>query len=177
MGLLAAALDAFEDKNAKPDELIKSGSLRTTRGAALVAFSVVAIMVLLNQFAPEVAGLDQLTAAQKFFGAIAIGFAWVVTVAADSIARGLASARSSTAAASYASALGELATQSDKMQAFRVFQPPLPVELSDKHADDEKGWLVVGSALRNSALQLCIVKGDKVEWRQAGDGHVHWKSM
>jgi hypothetical protein len=179
MGLLTATLDAFEDENAKETDLIKSGTLRTTRGTALVAVSVVSIMALLNELAPEVTGLDDLSAEQKFNGAIAIGFIWAITSAADALARGLAAAPSTTAASSdpaaaYAVAMDSISSGTVLAHSFRVINPPLPAQLIDKEANDESGWLVVASAIRAQGIEFCVVKGAQVEWRSPADRGLRW---
>lgn len=180
MGLLATVLDAFDDDKVKDNDIIKSGTLRTTRATALVAVSVVAIMALLNELAPSVAGLDELTAAQKFFGAISIGFIWSITAAADALSRGLAAGASSSAtqhANAYAAVLQNVAADEATSLGFRIIDPPLQVRLTDKAGDDaERGWLAVATALKGNEAQVCLVKENDVEWRSSRDKHIKWQS-
>jgi len=178
MGLLATVLDTFADESSKGDTLIKSGSLRTTRATALLAASVVATMAMFNELAPEVLGLDAVTPAQKFAGALAVGFIWSIGSSADALARGIAAAgggrRAAVEAASYAVALAEITTEQTASHGLRVLQPPLTARLVDKEDKDEPGWLAVAAAVRPTGLEVCFVKGDTVEWRSAGDRHVRW---
>lgn len=174
MALLATVLDAFESKDAKPDDLIKSGTLRTTRATALVALSVFSIMVLLDQFAPQVTWIADLESNEKFFGSIAIGFIWALTASADSLSRGIAAAGTPPRPAGYAVAMQDIARSQDVRNGFRAIQPPLDVVLRDKLGSDEIGWLVVASAVTASGCEFCCIKGDHVEWRRWDDPDVMW---
>lgn len=178
MGLLATVLDKFEDDSSKDDVLIKSGTLRTTRATALVAVSVVATMALFNELAPEALGLDKVTPAQKFAGAIAVGFIWSIGSAADALARGIAATGKrevpSAEAAAYSVALSDVAADVTVSHGFRVLEPPLSVKLDDKAGEDELGWLAVATAIRAEGLQICLAKQDTVEWRSARDKNIKW---
>jgi hypothetical protein len=122
--------------------------------------------------------LDIVSPAQKFAGAIAVGFIWSIGAAADALARGMAAAGSGATsgakAAAYSVALSHIAADVTVSHGFRVLDPPLTVSLSDKIANDEKDWLAVATAVRSNGLEICVVKGDKVEWRQARDKNVRW---
>ena len=178
MGLLQTTLDAFEDPSVKDDSLIKSGTLRTTRATALIAVSVVATMALFNEFAPSAFGLDDVSAPQKFAGAIAVGFIWAIGSAADALARGIATigdgSRSTTVAAAYAVALEEITQKQELAHGLRVLQPPLHAKLIDKPAAEEVGWLAVATAIRPGGIEICFVKGDEVDWRSARDRGIKW---
>jgi len=177
MALLKTVLDAFEDKDAKPDELIKTGTLRTTRATALVVVSVFSIMLLLDEYALEVTWIADLTPYEKFSGSIAIGFIWAITAAADSISRGIATSKTAPAAQpppGYAVAMHEITRSKDLRHGFRAIDPPLDVVLKDKLGKDENGWLVVAAAITRSGCEFCCVKGDVVEWRRWDDEDVIW---
>ena len=130
---------------------------------ALIAVGVVAAMALFNELAPEVLGLDAVTPAQKFAGAIAVGFIWSISSSADALARGIAAAggssRSAVEAASYAVALAEVTTEQTAGLGLRVLQPSLTARLVDKEDKDEPGLLAVATAVRPNGLEVCFVKG------------------
>jgi hypothetical protein len=71
-------------------------------------------------------------------------------------------------------ALADVATAADSLSGFRVYDPPLAVELVDKAGDAEKGWSVIGSAIKGSAFQFCAVKDSEVEWRSSTDPNLKW---
>lgn len=79
---LASLLDAFADD--KSVDVIQAGTLRTTRGTALVLASILPIFYALG----AVTDIKWLTDERKFLAAIAAGFIWAIVSAADSLARG-----------------------------------------------------------------------------------------
>lgn len=76
----------------KSTEIIKSGTLVTTRGTGVIAVGLIGTFFLLD--ALNVAPWQGLSSDAKLVFVLATGAMWALIVAADSIARGIATAAS-----------------------------------------------------------------------------------
>ena len=146
---LASLLDAFADD--KSVDVIQAGTLRTTRGTALVLASILPIFYALD----AVTDIKWLTDERKFLAAIAAGFIWAIVSAADSLARGLATKATDPAQAA--------------AQAFSAL--PTPLKCVQTAGEDNPGWKAVAirNAQQGSGPEFLLVKGTTTAWVKATD--------
>lgn len=70
--------------------IIKSGTLVTTRGTAIIAVGLMGVFLALEEF--DIEPWSGFSDTKKFAFVLAVGAIWAVVAAADSIARGIATA-------------------------------------------------------------------------------------
>jgi hypothetical protein len=89
---IVGALDSLKKSlvGDEATEIIKSGTLATTRGTGVVAVSLIGAFIVMDSFGFE--PWDALSPVIKWGVVIAIGAMWALVAAADSIARGIATA-------------------------------------------------------------------------------------
>jgi hypothetical protein len=148
MALLEDLLDAFA---ADGDvDVIKAGTLRTTRGTALSLIAFLTVVYAVDGFGNTI---DWVTADNKYLLALGAGLMWAIVAAADALARGIATGRTeaATVAASASYALGAVLT------------------CTRTEGPDDPGWKAV--AIRRSTSddgpEFLLTKGAKVEWVKA----------
>lgn len=170
MGVYAQLLDALGEKADAKHQVIEAGTLRVTRGTALVSVVVLGVASTLN--AAGVDFVEELPAWQKWTGALVIAGIWGLVTAADGIARAIATigttqaTTSKRAATAYSQALDFLSHSPENVaQDFHVISPPVPVRRQGLlGTSSELGWTVVGSGLRDAQLNFLVVKGNEVAW-------------
>ena len=141
-------MDAFADD--KSVDVIQAGTLRTTRGTALVLVSILPIFYALD----EITDIKWLTDERKFLAAIAAGFIWAIVSAADSLARGLATKATDPAQAAQAS-----------------YALPTTMKCGRTAGEDDPGWdaVAIRNANQDSGPEFLVVKGTTTAWVKATD--------
>ncbi len=133
----------------KDEEIIKAGTLAVTRCVGIVALALVGTFLLLDQLG-NVGPWPRMTTTEKLQFVIAAAAVWAAIAGADSIARGLATAR-----------------QND-------FVATLPAGLKGTKTEgiDDRGWSVVAvkfpaASGSEGAKYLVIKAGKPAEWLDA----------
>lgn len=128
------------------NEIIKAGTLATTRGIGVVAASLIAVFFLMDQLRDSGPWKD-FTAQQQLLFVLAAGLIWVLLAAADSIARGLAA----------------------RATAPRVVALPAGLTATRTAGVDSPGWCVVALEVGGPANKFYLVKGTESVWVTADD--------
>lgn len=140
--------------------VIKSGTLATTRGAGFAAAGLVAVFTAMDLLAFK--PWDELDPLIKWAVVVSIGAIWAMMAAADSLARGLATAGDSVAKGLTASAAAP---------SFVRLPPGLKVTRTE--GTDSPGWTAlaveVSKADEKDELRFLVTKGSDVVWVKADD--------
>ncbi len=132
----------------KATEIIKSGTLLTTRGTAVVAVSLIGVAVFMEFVEAPV--WNEASPDMKLWFVIATGVVWAIVAAADSIARGIATAAT----------------------ARQVVRLPAGLRATRLDGADSRGWAVLAmTADRGGAqesVRFLVAKGDDLVWLDPG---------
>jgi hypothetical protein len=126
-------------------DVIKSGTLLTTRGIGVVAVGLIGAFLLLDQLG-DAGPWASMDTAQKLSFVLACGAIWALVAAADAIARGLATAATQPLITALPSGLTASRTEGVDSPGWHVAAIEMPRGAGDKGA------------------QFLVVKGDKCEW-------------
>jgi hypothetical protein len=131
-------------------EVIKSGTLVTTRGIGVVAVGLIGTFLLLDALG-DTGPWASMSAAQKLFFVVACGAIWALVAAADAIARGLATAAT---------------------QPIVMAMPPGLVATRTEGVDSP-GWRVAAVEVPRTPnghkVQFLVVNGSTHDWVDAAD--------
>jgi hypothetical protein len=124
-------------------EVIKAGTLATTRGMGVVAAALVAGLPALDKLS-DTGPWHDADAATKLWFILGAGAIWAIVAAADAVARGLAQPR--------------------------VVSLPTGLPVTRTAGRDEAGWTAVAIEAGDNPLFL-VVKGTDTAWVAAADLH------
>lgn len=138
------ALDSLKKAIAGDEgsEIIKSGTLATTRGTGVVAIALVGVFLVVESL--DFGPWKDASSAQQLTFVLGAGAIWAVVAGADSIARGISTANARTVV---------------------TLPPGLVATKTD--GQDEPGWAVVAIDIGNGkegSQQYLLSKGGKAEW-------------
>jgi hypothetical protein len=126
-------------------DVIKSGTLLTTRGLGVVAVGLIGTFLLLDELG-DAGPWASMDTSQKLLFVLGCGAIWALVAAADAIARGLATAA---------------------VQPLVTAMPP-GLTASRTTGVDSPGWRVAAIEMPRGTgekgAQFLLVKGDKCEW-------------
>src|SRR4051794_14315944 len=131
----------------KSNEIIKAGTLVTTRGTGVIAVALIAVFIVMDEL--DVGPWRTLSDDSKLLFVATVGFVWAIVAGADAIARGLATRNAAPA----------------------VIHLPRGLKATRTEKTDSRGWSVVAVSVPSEddqqPLRFLIEKGGTVVWTTA----------